>query len=143
MARSPLAILFLSLRLLAQSAPVEITAEPGHHLVLQNRYTRVFQVELAAHASTLLHIHRHDYVYVVLGAAEIENDDQGKPPVKMKLADGEANLPKGGFAHVLRNLADTPFRNVTIEILRPPTGTRSYENQRGVSTDSGYVIDTT
>jgi quercetin dioxygenase-like cupin family protein len=142
MARSPLAILFLCFRLLAQTTPVEITAEPGHHLAFQNPYIRVFQVELAPHASTLLHIHRHDYVYVVLGAAEIENDEQGKPSVKMKLADGEANLPKGGFAHVLRNLADTPFRNVTIEVLRHPTGTRSHQSQRGVSTDSGYVIDT-
>ena len=142
MARHVLPILLLSLRLLAQTGPVEITAEPGHHLVLQNRYTRVFQVELAPHASTLPHIHRHDYVYVVLGAAEIENDEQGKPPVKMKLADGQVNLPKGGFTHVLRNLGDAPFRNVTIEILRQPPGRTSTQPQRGMKTDSGYVIDT-
>src|SRR5580704_7524773 len=48
--------------LLAQTATeVEITAEPSHHLALDNEYVRVFKVEVAPHSSTLMHRHRHDY----------------------------------------------------------------------------------
>jgi hypothetical protein len=43
--RVPL-VVFLVATLLAQTAPeVEITAEPLHHLALQNKYVRVFKVE--------------------------------------------------------------------------------------------------
>jgi quercetin dioxygenase-like cupin family protein len=99
---------------------VEITSEPNHHLVLQNSYVRVFQVEAAPHASTLMHRHRHDYIFVTLGTTEISNEVRGKAPATMKLQDGETRFVPGNFAHVVRNLSDTPFRNVTIELLRAP-----------------------
>ena len=50
---------------------VEITSEPSHHPVLENEYIRVFKVEVARHASTLMHRHRHDYVFVTLGDAHV------------------------------------------------------------------------
>jgi quercetin dioxygenase-like cupin family protein len=104
----------------AQNPPaeVEITSEPSHHLVLQNQYVRVFQVEVAPKAATLMHRHRHDYIFVTLGAAEISNEVAGKPPVTLKLQDGEVRATDGNFAHIARNLADTPFRNVTVELLQ-------------------------
>jgi len=115
-------LLFLSLLgplLAAQTAPeVEIISEPSHHLALENEYLRVFKVEVAPHASTLLHRHRHDYFFVTLGATEISNEVEGKAPVKLKLADGEVRFVEGNFAHVARNLSDRPFRNVTIELLQ-------------------------
>jgi quercetin dioxygenase-like cupin family protein len=97
---------------------VEITAEPSHHLVLENEYVRVFQVDVAPHASTLLHRHRHDYVVVTFGDARISNEVEGKPPVDVKFTDGDARFSAGNFAHVARNLADQPFRNVTIELMQ-------------------------
>ena len=46
----------LALHSLRAEAPaVEITAEPAHHLALENEWVRVFQVEVAPHAATLLH----------------------------------------------------------------------------------------
>lgn len=111
-------ILLLAVTVSATPAEVEITAEPSHHLVLQNQYVRVFQVEVAPHAATLLHHHRHDYVFVTLGPAEISNEVVGKPPVTLKLQDGEVRASDGGFAHIARNLAATPFRNVAVELLQ-------------------------
>jgi quercetin dioxygenase-like cupin family protein len=104
----------------AVKAPSElkITSEPNHHLVLQNSYVRVFQVEASPHASTLMHRHCHDYIFVTLGSAEISNEVAGKPPVTLKLQDGETRFVPGNFAHIVRNLSDNPFRNVTIELLR-------------------------
>jgi len=104
--------------LLSATAAVEITAEPAHHLALANEQVRVFQVEVAPHAATLLHRHGHDYVFVTLGEAHISNEVAGKPPVELKLADGETRFTPGDFAHVARNLADQPFRNVTIELMQ-------------------------
>jgi quercetin dioxygenase-like cupin family protein len=97
---------------------VEITSEPSHHLALENESIRVFKVEVAPHASTLMHRHRHDYVFVTLGDAHVSNEVEGKPPVDLNLADGETRFVPGNFAHVAKNLSDQPFRNVTIELLQ-------------------------
>lgn len=135
--------LLLSLLGMAQTKPVEITSEPGHHLALSNAYTRVFQVQVPPHATTQMHLHRHGYVYVNLGQAQIENEVEGKAPVKMKLVDGQTELAQGPFAHIIKNVGDTPFRNVTIEILRPASAEAENEpRQRGLSVDSGLMIDT-
>jgi quercetin dioxygenase-like cupin family protein len=113
------ALVLAAIALAAQDASeVEITAEPHHHLAIENAYVRVFKVEVAPHDATLMHDHHHDYVYVTLGPAQIENDVKGKPPNTFKLQDGETRFVPGNFAHLVRNLADTPFRNVTIEILQ-------------------------
>jgi quercetin dioxygenase-like cupin family protein len=97
---------------------VEITAEPSHHLALENEYVRVFKVEVAPHAATLMHRHRHDYIFVTLGDADVSNEVEGKPAVELKLADGETRFAPGNFAHIASNLLDEPFRNVTIELLQ-------------------------
>jgi quercetin dioxygenase-like cupin family protein len=103
---------------LAQAPEVEITAEPSHHLALDNESVRVFRVEVAPHASTLMHRHRHDYLFVTLGDSHVSNEAAGKAPVELKLADGETLFVPGNFAHIARNLSDQPFRNVTIELVR-------------------------
>jgi len=54
-------------------AQVEITAEPHHQLIFHNDYVRVYDVVVTPKDATLMHNHRHDYVYVVMGAAEISN----------------------------------------------------------------------
>ena len=97
---------------------VEITAEPSHHLVFQNQSVRVFQVEVPAKTATLLHRHRHDYVFVPLAPADVSNEVVGKAPVELKLNDGEARFTPGNFVHLARNLSATSFRNVTIEFLQ-------------------------
>ncbi len=111
--------LLAAFTLLGQSpSEVELTAEPHHHLALENAYVRAFKVEVAPHEATLMHRHRHDYVFVTLGASEVSNEVEGKPPVTLKLQDGETRFTPGDFAHIARNLAATPFRNVTIEFLQ-------------------------
>jgi quercetin dioxygenase-like cupin family protein len=112
----------LATLLTAQSTPeVEITAEPDHHLTFENKSVRVFNVEVPPHADTLMHWHRHDYIFVTLGATEVVNSVKDKPPVTLKLQDGETRFSPAPFAHTARNLSDRPFRNVTIEILDDAT----------------------
>ena len=106
----------------AAPGEVEITFEPFHHLVLKNKKVRVFAVEVPPKASTLMHRHRNDYVFVTLGDSEVRNERQGEKPAELRLNDGDVRFTKGGFAHIARNLRDVPFRNVTIEVLKPARG---------------------
>ena len=111
----------LLLVLLLPQAPapeVEITAEPHHHQVFSNDQVRVFTVEVGPHSETQMHWHRHDYVYITLGPSQVVSAVKGKDPVTAKLNDGDTYFLPATFAHIARNLADTPFRNVTIELLQ-------------------------
>jgi hypothetical protein len=114
-----LALLF-SASLLAQApTAVPIPQEPHHHLVLENEYVRVFRVSVPPHESTLLHQHDVPYLYVALGAADVINAVQGRPEVRLVMADGQLGYSPGHFAHIARNNLDTHFDNVTIELLHP------------------------
>jgi hypothetical protein len=96
-----------------------IPGEPHHHLKIENEYVRVYYVEVPPHENTQLHQHDHDYLFVTLGHSDVVNAVRDKPEVHLVLRDGETHFTLGGFAHVARNLAATPFRNITIELLKP------------------------
>jgi quercetin dioxygenase-like cupin family protein len=135
------ALLLLTATLLAQPAPeVEITAESHHHLVLENKSVRVFNVEVAPQSETLMHWHRHDYIYVTLGDTEIVNTVKDKPPVTVKLQDGDTRFSPATFAHMVRDSAGQPFRNVTIEILDDESlrqSTAHWDEDRGLAVLQG------
>ena len=104
----------------AQSV-VPITSEPSHHFALENTYVRVFDVTAAPHATTLVHQHDHDYLFVTLGDADITSARHDVPPAHLVLRDGSVEYAAGGFAHAVTNNLDRPFHNITIEILEPST----------------------
>jgi quercetin dioxygenase-like cupin family protein len=107
----------LATLLQAQTQEVEITAESHHHLTFENKSVRVFNVEVPPNDATLLHWHRHDYIAVTLGAAEISNTVKDKPPVTVKFTDGDTRFAPATFAHVVRTTSPQAFRNVTVELL--------------------------
>jgi quercetin dioxygenase-like cupin family protein len=84
----------------------------------------------------LLHRHHHDYLSVNLGPAQISNQVEGKPPVTAKLQDGQTAFGQAPLAHVVRDLAATPFRNVTIEFLQDDKAHRApsapWDEERGL-----------
>jgi oxalate decarboxylase/phosphoglucose isomerase-like protein (cupin superfamily) len=142
-----MSVLFLpAIMMFAQvPAAVEITAEPGHHLALQNAYVRAFQVEVPPHGATLLHHHGHDYIGVILGASQVENDVEGKPPVTLKFNDGDTFFTPGNFSHIAKNLTDTPFRNVTVEFMQDEAAHKNppakWDEERGVDVYDGGTRD--
>ena len=134
-----LAILsFAATLLLSQpAAEVEITAEPHHHFAFENQSVRVFKVEVAPRSETLMHWHRHDYIFVTLGASHVSNDVKGKAPVELTLPDGDTRFLAGPILHLARNLSDQPFRNVTIELLeddklRQSAASVHWDEERGL-----------
>jgi hypothetical protein len=99
--------------------PVPISEEPHHRLLLQNDFTRVYNVMVPPLDTTLLHQHDLPYLYVTLGPADIINAIVGKPELHQILQDGETHYAPGHFAHVARTDSGMQFQNVTIELVHP------------------------
>jgi len=120
------ALLLLTSSLGAQApTAVPIPKEPHHHLVLENSYVRVFRVSVPAHGATLLHQHDVPYLYVALGPADVINAVQGRPEVRLVMADGQLGYSPGRFAHIARTDSGLVFNNVTIELLHPQAEPRN------------------
>ena len=126
-------------------ASVEITAEPHHHLLLENPYVRVFRAEVAPGDATLMHRHGHDYVFVSIGASDVLNQVEGKPAVTLKLKDGETRFAAGPFSHIARNQATTPFVAIAVELLQDQaahtTPPPKWDEERGLHVLSGGTRD--
>ena len=139
------AFFFLAAAAAQSGREVEIVAEPSHRLLLQNNYVRVFSVEIAPQATSELHRHRHDYVFVTLGAGDLTDAVAGRTAARLKLQDGETEFVSGGFAHQVRNLANTPLRRVTIELLQDEKARKSppakWEDERGLQILEGGTQD--
>jgi quercetin dioxygenase-like cupin family protein len=119
-------LLFLATATLAQlQQSVEITSEPSHHLVFQNEYVRVFDVTVAPGATTLIHKHNHDYLFVTLGDSDVVSERVGEKPAALQLKDGEVRFTPGNFAHAAINKSDRPFHNITIELLKPSANVKT------------------
>ncbi len=113
-------ILLFSYAASAQApVPVALKDEPHHHLLFENDYVRVWAFGITGHDATLLHNHDLPYLGITVGSADFVNAVTGKPEGHVTLTDGQLSYSKGGFSHVVRTETDTPFRNFTIELLRP------------------------
>jgi quercetin dioxygenase-like cupin family protein len=134
--RSVCASILLAAVLAFAQAPaeVEITNEPHHHFLFENELVRVFYVEVPPGQATLIHRHRHDYIYVTLGDYEVSNDVVGKPAVRVTLHDGDTGFLAGGYAHSARDLSSAPLRNITVELLQDDKARRdsTFADDRGL-----------
>ncbi len=97
---------------------VEITAEPSHHLRIDNPYIRAFYVEVPPNQSTLMHHHGYDYLAVIFGHSEIDSITPDGTVKHAVLEDGAVGYTPAGLTHVATDDAATPFRNATIELLQ-------------------------
>jgi hypothetical protein len=121
-------ILLFTLSLQAQapaSAPVALKDEPHHHLLFENEYVRVWAFGIHGHDATLVHNHDIPYFGLALGAADFVNAVTGKPETHASLTDGQVSYSKGGFSHLVRTETDTPFRNLTVELVKPQGAPRN------------------
>ena len=122
---------------------VPISQEPHHHLVLENEYTRVYDVTVPAHQSTLMHRHDNDYLAVIVEPGEIQNAVVGRPLTAGHAGKGEVRFAVAPLTHRLINSGDTPFRNITVEILKKKSGTsKETTPERGLEVGHGGLSDT-
>jgi len=99
-------------------SPVEITAEPMHHLKIDDRYIRAYYVEVPPHQSTLMHHHGYDYIAVALGNCDINSTTSVGTVTHVVMEDGAVRYTQAPLTHFATDLAATPFRNATIELLQ-------------------------
>jgi len=127
----------------ADDAAVPVTQEPHHKLVLQNEYTRVFDVTVPAKQSTLLHRHEHDYLAVILQPSEVQNAVAGRPVTQGHAGKGEVRFAVAPITHKLTDTGDTPFRNITIEVLKKKEqSAKEQQSERGLDVGHGGLSDT-
>jgi quercetin dioxygenase-like cupin family protein len=106
-------------------APVEITAEPHHHLVVENNFVRAFAFSVDPGQSTLMHRHGHDYVSVFIGDSQAMNAKEGAQPAPASFKDGDVKFAPAVVVHAVTDTGSTPVRNATIELLQPTTNAKA------------------
>lgn len=116
----------LPLSPLAQ-APTAITLdeEAHHHLVLKNNTVKVFEIDLAPRDALLMHRHDQDEISVVFGAATTVSTTPGQADILTISKTGDIGFTRGGWMHSVRNIGQTAYRSVLIDLLRTQTNARN------------------
>jgi len=100
-------------------SPVEIKGEAHHHPKFENELVRIWDVTVPAGDATLWHVHRNDNVVITLAGANLRLENASGPPVEAQWKFGEVRFAKATYTHRAINIGTTPFRNLTIELLKP------------------------
>jgi quercetin dioxygenase-like cupin family protein len=117
---------YLPLAIFAQMPTViPLASEPHHHLALHNEYVNVYEVEVAPHDSVQLHRHECDAISIMMSNSEVIVRAPGKPDVRQTLSEGQVRLQSSGYVHSTSIEGDTPYRNVTVELLFRQQGGRN------------------
>jgi len=127
-----LGVFFCTSLLSAQVAvPYEITAEPHHHLLLQNDQVRVFEV--AVHpAEHVLVRHQYNFLVVALQDSEMVMWNEGESEiVNFRFTQGDVHFFYAGTARGMRNDHTSEYRNITVEFLNPKVTTFGYQANTG------------
>jgi predicted metal-dependent enzyme (double-stranded beta helix superfamily) len=119
------AFLVSGLACFAQQEPVDVSAEPHHHHVLDNLFVRVYDVTVEPNQSTLMHRHGHDYLGIFLGDSKFTNKKQDGQSSAASIGDGEVRFASAPVVHAVEDTASAPFRNITIELMQPTTHEKS------------------
>jgi quercetin dioxygenase-like cupin family protein len=125
-----------------KDAVVPLSREPHHHMIFQNEYTRVWDVNVAPNESTLMHQHDNDYVAVILTPSHVENAVEGRPVTTGRAGVGEVRFTTAPMTHRLTDMGDQPFRNLIIEILKKNAGKSGEQKaERGLEVGHGGLSD--
>ncbi len=87
-----------------------------HQVIFEDEHVRVLLVNLPPGMSTGFHQHIYDYVTVVVGPAEIEEQAADGASTRRKVERGAALGRAAGYRHNAINVGSTFFRNVVVEM---------------------------
>ncbi|MGH9831327.1 MAG: hypothetical protein ACREDR_49620, partial [Blastocatellia bacterium] len=76
----------------------------------------------------LYHLHSNDYVFVNLSNVKLKAQVLGRDAVELPVTIGQTVFTKGPITHRVINPGETPFRNITIEILKNPHSSDTTES---------------
>lgn len=101
-----------------------ISSEVGSKLLFENDQVRVWDLRLEPGESTGLHRHTTDFLYVVIGDGSLQRlDAEGGSQPARQMADGDVHFRRvaGEDVHEAVNVGTTPWRNIVVELLKPPS----------------------
>jgi hypothetical protein len=94
---------------------ISVADEPHHHLVLENKYTRVYRMEVAPKESTMMFRQDRDFVAVATEWVQVGMQQLGKSPIEKELFYAE--FIKGPLVHKVIGASNL----LTIEVKKPST----------------------
>ena len=104
---------------------VPLSQEPHHHLVFENSYVRAYYVDVPPHESTLRHRHDLPYFGVLLSGGSGPSAAPAASTPQEPAGAPRAIFSPSPISHTVSNPADTPFRNVSVELLHPQGAARN------------------
>jgi len=106
-----------------QVTVVEVQDEPRHHVVFENTFVRILEVEIAPGDTTLYHRHRRNNVAVAMGPGERSVQILGSEmSAVLPTAQGDLLMQRAegeGFVHRVHDAGGTPLRFTDIEFIKP------------------------
>jgi len=99
-----------------------VGANVGTELLFENDRVRVWDMQLDPGASSELHQHQHDYLFVYVTPSKLESRSPGSDEVRMfECEDGFASFSvvgrEGRPPHQVTNVAEQPHRQIVVELL--------------------------
>lgn len=101
------------------NADQEIPTDVGTRLLFENERVRVWDLRLPPGASTGLHEHRSDYLYIVIGDGQLQTtfpDGTADAPRDMSDGDVRFRAVADTAVHAARNAGDSEWRNIVVEL---------------------------
>jgi hypothetical protein len=99
--------------------------EPHHHLVMKNDIVQVFEIDLAPRDAMSMHRHDYDEVLIAVGEAATVSTTPGQADILTISKPGNASFTRGGWEHSVRNIGQTTYHSISIDLLRAQTGPRN------------------
>jgi quercetin dioxygenase-like cupin family protein len=103
-------------------AAIPVEQEPHHHVLLENQYVRVLDVQIPPGDCLLFHTHSYDNLSVRISGGLVQNQMQGSEwPAATEVKPGAvvfaeaANKP---YTHRVRNLGPSTYHVVDVELLQ-------------------------
>lgn len=116
-------LLFASMQLFAQDAPVPIEKEPRHKLVFENELLRIFDTRIPVNDVSQFHTHSFDSAFVCIDGAETQSEEWGKPiQTRPPFKPGDTWYRPHSTApltHRVSNFGKTDFRVLDVELRQP------------------------
>ena len=120
--KTTLLLTILYLHTAAVTAQVQVSKEPRHKKVLENKYIRLLDVWMQPGDTTLFHIHSTPSLFLHFTNTVVCSQEKGQTWEKSKNKEGEADyvsFKNEKWVHRVSNCDTIPFHVNVIEILSP------------------------
>jgi hypothetical protein len=113
------------------AVPDDITAEPHHHLLMQNEDVRVFEVVLRQTEHAFVR-HAYNFLVITLEDSELVMWNEGESEIlNFRFGQGDIRFFYGGGARGVRNDRTGEYHNITVEFINPKVTTFGYRATTG------------